>query len=86
MSAPFTPVTASLPRPTLGQVVAYFKYQSTKAVNQARGTAGVRLWQRSFYEHVIRSEESLERLRKYVTENPVRWELDQLHPNQPSQW
>jgi putative transposase len=73
-------------RPTLGQVVAYFKYQSTKSVNQARSTPGGRFWQRSYYDHIIRDEASLDRLRNYVVENPLRWELDQLHPDQPSKW
>ena len=73
-------------RPTLGQVVAYFKYQSTKSINQARGRPGDRFWQRSYYDHVIRDDTSLDRLRNYVAENPLRWELDQLHPDQPSKW
>ena len=34
------------------------------------------LWQRSFYEHVIRDEESLNRIREYIVNNPQRWELD----------
>jgi len=41
-------------RPTLGQVVAYYKYQTTKQVNAARNTAGMPLWQRNYYEHIIR--------------------------------
>jgi REP element-mobilizing transposase RayT len=79
-------IEAVLRCPTLGQVVAYFKFQSTKSVNQARGTPGGRFWQRNYYDHVIREETSLDRLRNYVVENPLRWELDQLHPDQPSKW
>jgi REP-associated tyrosine transposase len=63
-----------------------FQIPIHQVVNRARGAAGVRLWQRSFHDHVIRSEESLYRLRKYVAKNPLRWELDQLHPDQPSKW
>ncbi len=45
-----------------------------------------RLWQRNYYEHVIRSETTLRRIREYVDQNPARWELDQLHPDNPSKW
>jgi REP element-mobilizing transposase RayT len=66
--------------------MAFFKYQTTKAINVLRGTPGVRVWQRNYYEHVIRSEESLEMLRQYIAENPQRWDQDQLHPDVPSRW
>ena len=39
-----------------------------------------RLWQRNYYEHVIRDEEALNRLRRYVDENPARWEFDDENP------
>ncbi|MCL4500583.1 MAG: YraN family protein [Deltaproteobacteria bacterium] len=38
------------------------------------------LWQRSFYEHIIRDEESLNRIREYIINNPLRWELDRENP------
>jgi len=38
------------------------------------------LWQRSFYDHVIRDEESLNRIREYISTNPQRWELDRENP------
>jgi len=40
-----------------------------------------RLWQRNYYEHIIRSEESLNRLRRYIAENPLRWQLDRENVN-----
>ena len=39
-----------------------------------------RLWQRSFYEHVIRDEDSLNRIRQYIIDNPARREFDQENP------
>jgi REP element-mobilizing transposase RayT len=77
------PQASVQPVPTLGQMVAFFKYQSTKRINTARGTPGIRVWQRNYYEHIIRNEASLERLRDYIVTNPLRWEQDQLHPDQP---
>jgi REP element-mobilizing transposase RayT len=35
-----------------------------------------RLWQRNYYEHVVRSEEELDRIRQYIIDNPARWEDD----------
>jgi putative transposase len=45
-----------------------------------------RLWQRNYYEHVIRDEGDLRRIRAYVESNPGQWELDQLHPDNSSKW
>jgi REP element-mobilizing transposase RayT len=73
-------------RPTLGQIVAFFKYQSTRSINAVTETPGVRVWQRNYYEHVIRNDQSLDTLRTYVAENPVRWDLDGLHPTVRSKW
>ncbi len=75
-----------LRRLLLGQVVAYYKYQTTKQVNLLRGTAGAKLWQRSYYDHIIRHDADLERIRQYILTNPQRWDQDQLHPNNPSRW
>jgi len=77
-------VGAGSPRPvkppTLGQIVAYFKYQSSKAIAAAREMPGVPVWQRNYYEHIIRSEESLDKIRWYITENPARWAFDRENP------
>jgi len=69
-------------RPTLGQIVAYLKYQSTRRVNELRDTPGARLWQRNYYEHIIRDAGALARIRTYIANNPQQWELDQLRPRQ----
>jgi putative transposase len=79
-------VTANTPRPTLGQVVAYIKYLSTRHINELRRTPGARVWQRNYYEHIIRDQASLDHIRAYIISNPSRWESDQLYPNTPSRW
>jgi REP element-mobilizing transposase RayT len=63
-------------RDSLGDVVAYYKYQTTKAINLLAGTSGTRFWQRNYYDHVIRDETDLARYRQYILDNPLRWELD----------
>ena len=72
------------PSTSLGKIVAYFKYQSTKYINRHRNTFRIRLWQRNYHDHIIRDDTDLQRLREYIQINPMKWELDQLHPDNPS--
>jgi putative transposase len=39
-----------------------------------------RLWQRNYYEHIIRDEDDLKRIRKYIEQNPEKWESDRRNP------
>jgi REP element-mobilizing transposase RayT len=71
---------------TLGKVVAYLKYRSTSHINDLHGTLGLRVWQRNYYEHILRDAASLSQIRTYIANNPLKWELDQLHPENPSKW
>ena len=64
----------------MGQIVAYYKYQTTKAINLIRGMPGTKFWQRNYWEHVIRNEAEMDRIREYIETNPARWSDDQLHP------
>ncbi len=68
-------------RATLGRMVAYFKYQSTKHINIMRGTPGMPVWQRNYYEHIVRNDDELNRIREYIANNPKQWEIDQENPN-----
>lgn len=61
---------------TLSDIVAYFKYISTKEINFISKTAGKKILQRSFYDRIIRNEKELYNIRKYIIENPVRWDLE----------
>ena len=38
-------------------------------------------WQRNYYEHIIRNEQELYQIRKYIRNNPAKWELDNEHPD-----
>jgi len=51
----------------------------TRRVNTMRGTPGAKLWQRNYWEHIIRSESELNGLREYIHNNPARWTLDRLY-------
>ena len=43
-----------------------------------------KLWQRNYYEHVIRDENELNRIREYIINNPLQWELDENNPRRKS--
>ena len=60
----------------LPEIVRAFKTFSSRRVNEMRDSGGARVWQRGYYDHVIRSERSLGRIRDYIESNPLRWELD----------
>lgn len=70
----------------LPEILRGFKTFSARRINQMRRTSGVPVWQRNYYEHIIRNEESLQHIRQYIINNPLSWELDQLHPNNPFKW
>lgn len=73
--------TPPLRTPTLGQIVAYFKYQSTKEMNLVDNTGTVtKLWQRNYYEHVIRDDKDLQNKTAYILANPLLWDEDDENP------
>ena len=66
------------PRPgSLAAIVGSFKSATTRRVNRIRGTPRAPFWQRGYYEHVLRDEGDLEKIRTYVAQNPLSWELDE---------
>lgn len=63
-------------RKPVTQLVGAFKTIATKRVNGLRGTPGAALFQRSFYERVLRNDHELSECRRYIENNPLQWELD----------
>lgn len=68
------------PSQTLGAIVRGFKAATTKRINDDRQTPGAAVWQRNYYEHVLRNENDLARIREYVVNNPLQWALDRENP------
>ena len=68
-------------RHDLSEVVRAFKTFSAQRINELRGAKGNRLWQRGFYEHIIRRGDPLNGIRSYIETNPLRWHLDRENPN-----
>ncbi|MFC1806889.1 transposase [Candidatus Omnitrophota bacterium] len=72
------------PTLSLSDVVHRFKTMTTKQYCDGVKTNNwlpfdIRLWQRNFYEHVIRGESDLNRIREYIINNPANWEEDEYY-------
>jgi REP element-mobilizing transposase RayT len=66
----------------LPEIIRAFKTFSARRINQARNTPGIPVWQRNYYEHVIRNEEDLNKVREYISTNPAGWDKDEENPDQ----
>jgi len=65
---------------SLGAIVGSFKSVSARRINQLRQMPGEPVWQRNYYEHVIRDDDEMQRIRLYIAENPAQWALDSENP------
>ncbi len=73
-------------RHRLPEIIRAFKTFSARRVNKIRRLSGVSVWQRGYYEHIIRQEKSLKAIQEYIINNPLSWEKDELHPVHPHEW
>ena len=76
------PTTTNFPHVTagsLGAAVRAYKSAVAYAVNAARATRGAPVWQRNYYEHIIRNDADLNRIRDYIANNPLKWMDDDLY-------
>jgi hypothetical protein len=64
----------------LPEIVRALKSFSARLINQRRDTQGVPVWQRNYYERIVRNEHELNTIRQYVYENPMKWEMDMDNP------
>ena len=74
------------PAPTLGDVVGAFKSLTTHRYvigvrNHGWPRFQRRLWQRNYYEHIIRNAGELKQVRQYIADNPVQWVVDRENPD-----
>ena len=64
------------PSPTLGNIVGWYKYSVTKQINAEMGISTGRVFQRSYYDHVIRGEQDYLETWEYIEGNPQKWFAD----------
>ena len=67
-------------RHSLSEVIRGFKTFSGRRINRLTNSTGQPVWQRNFYEHVIRDETSLHTIREYIVNNPAKWSEDRYNP------
>jgi putative transposase len=72
-------VPARRPR-SLATFVGGFKGAVNRRINEMRRTPGAPVWQDNYYEHVVRNEDELARIREYIMTNPLRWMYDRENP------
>jgi REP element-mobilizing transposase RayT len=64
---------------TLSKTINAFKTTASKRIHQLDVVEFK--WQRSFYEHIIRNEKSLNKIRRYIRNNPIKWDIDKNNPD-----
>ena len=73
--------TIITPTYTLGFIVGMFKTECTVQINRLRNTPGQKIFQRNYYEHIIRNEHRLHKIRQYIKNNPIIWNIDINNPS-----
>ena len=69
---------------SISEIIRGFKTFSAKAINKERGLRGVPVWQRNYYDRIIRNELELDRVRQYIINNPRNWDADKNNQNRSS--
>ena len=75
----FSPLPFRSPSKTVGSIIRGFKIGVTKWFRNNTDVYDV--WQRNYWEHVIRDDNDLNRIREYIINNPSQWEMDNENPN-----
>jgi REP element-mobilizing transposase RayT len=79
------PGAGARPAPTVGEIIGTFKslcvndwliYLKENKIDEAG-----KFWQRNYYEHIIRNENQLTKIREYIQNNPLKWSLDRENPD-----
>jgi putative transposase len=65
----------------LHRMIQWYKTMTTnKYFRLNKKVIGNKLWQRNYYEHIIRDEKDLNEIREHIINNPLEWELDKENP------
>jgi REP element-mobilizing transposase RayT len=60
-------------------IIQNIKSVTSRKINKIKKSPGSHLWQRKYLEHIIRDEQDLNRIRKYIIENPLKWCQDKYY-------
>lgn len=75
---------AGLKPAPLSEIIRAFKTFSARRINKTRTITGVLVWQRNYYEHIIRNEKELSAIREYIVNNVIAWESDKGKKARPN--
>ena len=64
-------------RSVISQIVGFIKANSSKEIH--KNNPDLDVWQRGFYDHIIRDKRDFEEISKYIYENPLKWQFDELY-------
>jgi REP element-mobilizing transposase RayT len=73
-------IISSSPRPSLASIVGSYKATVSRNINRLRQTPDAQVWQRNYYQHIIRDNKELHDIRHYIVENPASWAKDRVNP------
>ncbi len=68
-------------RMSLPKIIGYLKMNSAKQINRIKDNSGSRVWQRNYYEHIMRNEKTFDEIYAYIQSNPLSWDRDMNHPD-----
>ncbi len=71
-----------IPRGSLSAIIRSFKSAVSKRINSLRNLPAKEVWQKGFYEHIIRNENDLFNIRKYIELNSLQWDIDEYYQNE----
>ena len=71
-------------RSSLGLIIGQIKANSTRRINRLTGSSGKAIWHRNYYDHIIRDEHDLDRVRAYIAGNPGNWTFDRANRKESS--
>ena len=66
------------PSPTVDMIIGWLKYQASKEINIWQGSRKDKIFQRSFFDHIVRNRDDYYEICKYILENPARWYYNKL--------
>lgn len=78
------PIQSAGRAPTLGNIIAWFKYNSTRDINKLKMLDTFKIFQRNYYEHIIRDKQDLFQKIQYIKNNPSAWPHDPENKHPPS--
>ena len=64
------------PAQTLGKIIRHYKAKTARMWHQENLSI---MWQRNYYDHIIRNEPDLNRIRQYIVNNPLTWQEDKYY-------